>query len=112
LLTCISHLLLAECLEGQVLEAGHLGLEEAQVHERGTGVVVPRHVVHVRTDDVEEGQPSAVHTAYLDPGQLTTASKPIRGEEEVLGLEHVRTLLSAGAARRVHVSLLGGEAVS
>jgi hypothetical protein len=45
LVTCISHLLPAECLESQVLQTRHLGLEEAQVHEGGATVILALDVI-------------------------------------------------------------------
>jgi hypothetical protein len=64
LLTCISPLLLAECVEGQVLEARHLGLQEAQVDERSAAPILALHLVHARAFDVEDGHTPATQAAH------------------------------------------------
>jgi hypothetical protein len=66
LVTCISHLLPAQCVESHVLEARDLGLQEAEIDERRPAVVLPLDVGHGRTLDAEDGQPSAVHPSDLD----------------------------------------------
>jgi hypothetical protein len=73
LLTCISPLLPAECVEGQVLEPRHLGLEEAQVHERGAAVVLALDVFDARAFDVEDRHSPAIRPADLDLAQLAAA---------------------------------------
>jgi len=85
----MSALLLTECFEGHVLEAGHFGLEEAELHESGSRpVVVLLHLLHFGAGDVEEGQPPPVGSADLDPHELAAPGEPERREEEVFRLEH------------------------
>jgi hypothetical protein len=82
----MSALLFAERFEGQVLEARHFGLEEAQVHERGAVVVVTLGLLHVRASDAENRQPFPVDAAQLDAGEFAATREPKSPEEEVLGL--------------------------
>src|SRR3990172_1119378 len=70
--TCMSPLLLADRFEGQVLEASHLGLQEPEIHVRGTAVVVALRFHRGRAGDLEEGHPPAVRPPDLDLLELAT----------------------------------------
>jgi len=72
-------LLSSQRVEGQFLQAPHLGLQEPQVHERWTTVVVPLGVF--RAADHEDRHAAAVHTSHLDAGELAAAHEA-KGAEE------------------------------
>lgn len=65
-------------------------------------MVVPHHLLHVRTGDVEERQPPAVRASDLDADQLAAAFEPERREEEILCLEHPAPPLPAAVAAEDH----------
>src|SRR5260370_9594385 len=88
LLTCISPLLLPERLESQALQAGDLGLQEAQVDQRRTTVVLALHLLHALSLDAEDGQPPPVDAAHLYAAKLTAAGEPEGAQVEVLGHQH------------------------
>jgi hypothetical protein len=76
LVTCIAPLFLADRLEGHVLEASHLALEQPQVHEGFAAVVVPFGLFHTRARDAEDRHPPAVGPPHLDAGQVAPAQEP------------------------------------
>jgi hypothetical protein len=86
--TCIP-LLLADRLERRVLEASHLGLQEPEVHERRTAVVVALGIRHTGPADPEDRDAAAVRAAHLDRLELAATHEPEGPEEEVVRLQHV-----------------------
>jgi len=99
LLTCISPLLLAHRLEGLVLQAPHLGLQQPEVHTRRAAVVLALCFARGAAHDPEEGHPPAVGAADFDCLELAASDKRERPEEEVVRVDHWLTPLdSAGAA--------------
>jgi hypothetical protein len=93
LLTCISTLLPSERLEREILQTRDLGLEETEIHERRTAVVLPLELFHSRALDAEDRHASPVHAPDLDSPKLAASYEPEGPEEEVLGLEHRFCLL-------------------
>jgi len=80
--TCISPpLLLADRLEGGVLEAPHLGLQKPEVHRGRPAVVVPLGICHPWPFDAEDRHAPAVRPADLDTRKLAAADEP-EGPEE------------------------------
>jgi hypothetical protein len=89
LLTCIAPpLLLADRLEGDVLEASHLGLQESEIHEGRTAVVVTCRVLDAGPADREDRHPTPVVAAHLDPLELAAAHESESAEKDVVGLDH------------------------
>jgi hypothetical protein len=72
-------LLSSQRVEGQFLQAPHLGLQEPQVHERRSLVVVALGVF--RAADHEDRHAAAVRAAHLDALKLTATHEP-EGTEE------------------------------
>jgi hypothetical protein len=67
---CIPTLLSSKRLKGDALEARHLGLEEAKVHER-RAAVLPLDVLDARTVDQEDRDTAAIHASDQDLPKLT-----------------------------------------
>jgi len=85
----MSHLLLSECTERQILETRDLGLQKPQVHDGSAPVVVALDFVHPGAFDVEDGHAPAVLAPDLDLDELAAADEPEGAQEEVLGLKHL-----------------------
>jgi hypothetical protein len=87
-LTSISPLL-PQFRKGNVLEASDFDLEQAQIDEGAALVILAGDLVHVRTDDPEHRQAPVVDAVHLDAFELAATNQPVRGEEDVFGLEHI-----------------------
>jgi hypothetical protein len=80
-------LLSPERVEGQLLQAPHLGLQEPQVHQRGASVVLTLGVFDAA--DQEDRHAAAVRAAHLDALKLAAAHETEGAEKQVVRLEHV-----------------------
>jgi hypothetical protein len=89
-------LLCADRLEGQVLEASDLRLQEPQIHEGRAAVVLACSVLDARPGDAEEGDAPPVRAAHLDVPKLAAADEAQGPEEKVVGLEHVSLPVDCG----------------
>jgi hypothetical protein len=76
--------------EGLVLEPPHGGLEQLEIHERWTMVVVAPHLLDLGALDPEVGDAAAVHTGDLDAGELAPAREREGAQEEIVGADHER----------------------
>jgi hypothetical protein len=76
--------------EGLVLEPPHGGLEQLEIHERWTLVVVAPHLLEAGALDPEVGDAPAVDTAHLDAGELAPAGEREGAQEEIVGADHER----------------------
>jgi len=86
----MSTLLPAECAEGEVLQAGDLGLQEPQVDDGRAAVVLPLDLVHPRALDPEDRHPPAADPEDLDLAQLAATHEAKGRDKQILGLEHRR----------------------
>jgi hypothetical protein len=76
--------------EGLVLEPPDGGLEQLEIHDRRTVVVLALRLLHVGAVDSEVGDAAAVHTADLDAGELAPAGEREGTQEEIVGADHER----------------------
>ena len=84
----MSSLLLTNGREGLVLEPPHGGLEQLEIHERWTLVVVAPHLLEVGALDPEVGEAAAVHPGNLDAGELAAAREREGAQEKIVGADH------------------------
>ena len=81
--------------EGLVLEPPDGGLEQLEIHDRRTVVVLVPRLLDVGALDAEVGDAPAVHAADLDARELAAAREREGAEEEIVGPHHERPRRSA-----------------
>jgi hypothetical protein len=90
-------LLSSKRLESDALEARHLGLEETNVDERRTPVVLPLRFFHAGALDREDGHALAVAAGDLDSGQLAATHQTECTKEKIVRPHHRRLPWTSGS---------------
>src|SRR6266545_3493735 len=93
-----SPLFLTNGREGLVLEPPHGGLEQLQVHDGLSVVVVVLGLARVRTLDAEVGDLASAPPLHVHPAELAAARERECPQEDVVGVDHPRPPLPAWAS--------------